>query len=225
MISRTSTLLFALLALGACDLPDKSLGDPLETVGGVDSTSDVGTVGYSSADPNEEGSTTVAWPGGSTSAPDPNEEDSASAPGGSTTTPDPNEGGSTTAGPGGSTTEPGDPTIGTTTGSTSQGPGEPDTCPIDYANWPAGMRACETVDDCGFVALTIDCCGSQAAVGIAEPFVEVIAADEAVCGPSLEVCDCAPDPIKTDDGKTAIDLLHVAFTCQDNVCRTLSANP
>lgn len=78
--------------------------------------------------------------------------------------------------------------------------------------------ACSVDEDCGLVFHQIDCCGSQAALGIDSEQVTQFNETEAACvDPAL--CDCIPSPTNTQDGNAGSHE-HIEVACLGGQCRS-----
>lgn len=84
---------------------------------------------------------------------------------------------------------------------------------------PKAVKSCTATSDCTYVLQTIDCCGSQRAVGIAKFAKDALEKAEFSCSQQMAVCDCMPKPVQLEDGLTAGDGL-TAVQCEAGSCMT-----
>lgn len=82
---------------------------------------------------------------------------------------------------------------------------------------PKPFKFCQKQADCALVMHTVDCCGTQASLGIAKSSQLGYEKAENVCGPALAVCDCKPKPVLAEDGVSAGDGM-LAVQCQGGMC-------
>ncbi|MEY3015399.1 MAG: hypothetical protein RIT45_4134 [Pseudomonadota bacterium] len=84
---------------------------------------------------------------------------------------------------------------------------------------PKPPKACGKTSDCAIAMKTIDCCGSQQAVGVAKFAKDAFEKAEFSCSNGMAVCDCAPKPLQFEDGLSGGDGL-MAVQCEDGLCQT-----
>lgn len=102
---------------------------------------------------------------------------------------------------------------------------EAGSCPPDIPEIGTDFRpykACETDADC-VIGEYWDCCGGLQIYGIHRNQVDYFER----CVPDEEpVCDCAPQPTRTEDGRlTNMDQTNVESICIDNACTTRLTEP
>ena len=131
--------------------------------------------------------------------------------------------GSSTIGGGSGAGGTGTNTGGTNTGGTNiggTGTGGAGTC----SDLESPNKACNVDADCAVFLHQIDCCGSQAAIGVAASAVATYVALEPQCvmGP---ICDCVPFATLADDGQGAPDFgSPIPVACQAGQCMTYIPN-
>jgi hypothetical protein len=84
---------------------------------------------------------------------------------------------------------------------------------------PAPPKACGQTSDCTIALKTIDCCGSQRAVGLAKFAKDAWAKAELACAQGMAICDCSPKPLQFEDGLSGGDGL-MAVQCEAGQCLT-----
>ncbi len=84
---------------------------------------------------------------------------------------------------------------------------------------PKAVKACTATSDCTYLLQTIDCCGSQRAVGVAKFAKDALEKAEFACSQQMSICDCLPKPVQLEDGLTAGDGL-TAVQCEAGSCMT-----
>ena len=84
---------------------------------------------------------------------------------------------------------------------------------------PKAVKACATTSDCTYLLQTIDCCGSQRAVGVTKFAKDALEKAEFACTQQMSVCDCMPKPVQLEDGLSAGDGL-MAVQCEAGSCMT-----
>ena len=84
---------------------------------------------------------------------------------------------------------------------------------------PVAPKACAQNADCTYLLQTIDCCGSQKAVGIQKSAKDAFEAIEVKCAQQMSVCDCLPKPVVMEDGQNAGSGL-IAVECDSGYCMT-----
>ena len=82
---------------------------------------------------------------------------------------------------------------------------------------PKAPKACQKQSDCTTLLQTIDCCGSQKAVGVAKYAKDAMEAAELKCTQAISICDCATKPVVAEDGQAAGDGL-IAVQCEAGAC-------
>ena len=82
---------------------------------------------------------------------------------------------------------------------------------------PQPFKLCQANKDCTYVLHTVDCCGSQQAVGLTKVAKLGFEKAEAICGPKMAICDCAPKPVVAEDGVSAGEGL-IAVQCEAGAC-------
>jgi hypothetical protein len=103
-------------------------------------------------------------------------------------------------------------------GASSTGGGD---CGDDGLPVPAALRACASDAECTIQFVDIDCCGTQAVVGVATALTASLRAYEARCNPFQPTCSCAPGPALTDDGqRTMADASSIRVACLGGRCST-----
>ncbi|MBZ5715816.1 hypothetical protein [Nannocystis pusilla] len=208
------------LALAACQLSTKNLGDP-----NVDSASDTdGATGSASA---TEGQTSAGTP--STDGPLTQGQTTTAADTDPPSTTSTSEISATVTGPGtteefvteGSTT--GEAGLSTSTGLLSS-TGGPEACEAAPLQAPGVDKSCQSDDDCAVVFHQTDCCGTVAAFAVNLASVEAYNEAEAPC--MFEpFCDCAPEATEAEDGDATADNASIVAVCLDNQCRSEVPGP
>ncbi len=92
-------------------------------------------------------------------------------------------------------------------------------CSENGMSAPKPPKACGKTSDCTIAMKTVDCCGSQQAVGVAKYAKDAFEKAEFSCSKGMSVCDCAPKPIQFEDGLSGGDGL-MAVQCEDGLCQT-----
>ena len=92
-------------------------------------------------------------------------------------------------------------------------------CTTNGLQQPKPFKWCSKASDCAWVPHTIDCCGSQMAVGVAKASLAGYSAAEAECTKTAAICDCLSKPMVAEDGKTLISGDPV-ITCGYGACVT-----
>jgi len=91
-------------------------------------------------------------------------------------------------------------------------------CGGDDPQFPEFDRTCAVEADCTVVFHQTDCCGTVVAWGLSgeagKPFSEA----EQECAMMYGICDCAPMPTVTDDGKSTEDSTQITVGCVDGLC-------
>ena len=91
-------------------------------------------------------------------------------------------------------------------------------CGGDSPQFPEFDRTCAQDGDCTVVFHQTDCCGTVVAWGLnadaGKPFSEA----ESECAMMYGICECAPMPTVTDDGKSTEDTTQVTVTCVESMC-------
>ncbi len=96
-------------------------------------------------------------------------------------------------------------------------------CGHDGLPLPASLKACATDGDCTIRFVTLDCCGTQAFVGVASSQTALFASFEERCDPIMPVCGCDPGPALTDDGHmTAQNAATIHVACSSGLCETFA---
>ena len=98
-------------------------------------------------------------------------------------------------------------------------PGAKPVCESSGLQKPKAVKACTTTSDCTYLLQTIDCCGSQRAVGVAKFAKDALEKAEFACSQQMSVCDCMSKPVQLEDGLTAGDGL-TAVQCEAGSCMT-----
>jgi hypothetical protein len=91
-------------------------------------------------------------------------------------------------------------------------------CHEPTVRYPPVRNGCGKAADCTIAVVTIDCCGSRAAVGINVNDVPLLEEAETKCARAAR-CDCNQNPTRADDGESA-DLGAIQVACDTGVCRT-----
>lgn len=86
-------------------------------------------------------------------------------------------------------------------------------------SFPSFSRACAVSDDC-FVGLhTINCCGTQRALGLAKFEQTAFETAETVCDAMYPPCGCAQGPTMTDTGESSLGET-ISVDCRAGECTT-----
>ena len=96
-------------------------------------------------------------------------------------------------------------------------------CGADDAEFPEFDDECSRPDDCAAVLHQIDCCGTEAAIGINAGELAAFEAAEAICREGYPRCRCATRPTEAQDGRIVRDMADLGVTCRDGACRTFVA--
>lgn len=83
---------------------------------------------------------------------------------------------------------------------------------------PAKYRTCTNDAACTIELLVVDCCGTEAGVGVAVPLLQAFYAYKHKCDTIAPVCACDPGPLVADDGKTTTDAHALHAACIDGLC-------
>jgi hypothetical protein len=93
-------------------------------------------------------------------------------------------------------------------------------CGVNGMPVPPAFKACTALDQCAIAFVTLDCCGAQAAVGVATGMFKSFSAYELACNPLVPSCACDPGPAHTDDGQTTSKANAIFVSCDDGQCLT-----
>lgn len=86
--------------------------------------------------------------------------------------------------------------------------------------FPTFDKNCGSDDDCALVFHTINCCGTEVALGINQEQLAFFNAAEAVCDSQYPGCGCAQDATRAEDGKTAWGQEAFGVSCDGFQCRS-----
>jgi hypothetical protein len=102
-------------------------------------------------------------------------------------------------------------------GDTGDGDGDGVMCPEQF---PSFSKACADTAACSIAYHTVNCCGTNAAIGIATTELAAFEEAEAICDSQLPMCDCAPFPTGTEDGQSTEDPNLITVECVEGSCMT-----
>jgi hypothetical protein len=92
------------------------------------------------------------------------------------------------------------------------------TCPVTAcAKVESYPRTCSVQSDCAWGLHTVNCCGSEHAMGVSASAKATFEADEKACDATYPGCGCAAMPTVDDGGKTGSAF---AVDCVSGVCTT-----
>jgi hypothetical protein len=101
-------------------------------------------------------------------------------------------------------------------------PASPLTVPRDSTE-PGPPRTCRSANDCEIAWLTLDCCGSAAAIGVTHGSAKEVERRSQESPPFAGSCECLAAPTRLDDGTTATAPSDVVVMCEADVCATRRA--
>lgn len=109
-----------------------------------------------------------------------------------------------------------------TQGGAGAGGGAAGDCGHDGMPIPASIKACEADTECTIKFVAIDCCGTQAWVGIDVAQSAALSIFEQRCNPfhGSAPCGCDPGPAQVDDGNTTTKASAIHAACMDGQCMT-----
>lgn len=94
------------------------------------------------------------------------------------------------------------------------------TCVGDSAAFPTFDKGCTNDVSCSFGLHQINCCGSQAAIGLNHAFKVDFEKYETAWRATCPACGCASGGISLDDGEVVGDPSLVGVKCDGGQCRT-----
>jgi hypothetical protein len=86
--------------------------------------------------------------------------------------------------------------------------------------FPSFDKTCQARSDCEIAMHRIDCCGSEAAIGISNSVRMSFDTAEATCRGQYPPCRCAARPPVAEDGNSATDPTRIDIACTRNQCTT-----
>jgi hypothetical protein len=101
-------------------------------------------------------------------------------------------------------------------GATSSGGGVQ--CTGEKPMFPMFDKSCDSPASCLVKFHTINCCGTQVALGLSVSASAAFDKAEATCAAMYPACECATQPTKAEDGKEAIDTSVIKVDCKAGSC-------
>ena len=105
---------------------------------------------------------------------------------------------------------------------------EPDTgdhrmCTSDDSGFPDYRSGCREAADCTQAFHQLDCCGTNAAIGVLASTHDEFLDAEDVCRGEYDRCRCAARPTQTDDGVLVSELSDFEVECDAGFCVSVGA--